>query len=106
MRRAAAWDENMGEEHALDRLRKAMGLSGLVARYRVWLAIGSWVGEQGEGTLGVWRPLGVGILYIGSRIGGPGNSEVVLGGAGGGREAGDGRLVGGGGNTLSIARHW
>ena len=31
---------------------------------------------------------GVGILYIGSRIGGLGNSEVVLGGAGGGRGAG------------------
>ena len=44
--------------------------------------MGSWGGEQGGGTLVGWRPLGVGMWYVRSGIGGPGNSELVLGGAG------------------------
>ena len=100
MRRAAAWAESVGDEHALDRVCEATGLSCVEAWDRVRLAIGSWVGERGGGTLGGWRPLGVGIWYFGSGIGGLGNSELVLGGAGGGRGAGAGRLVGGGGDTL------
>ena len=82
MRRAAAWAESVGDERAMERVWEATGLSGVEARDRVRLEIDSWVGERGEGTLGGWRPLGVGIWYVGSRIGGPGNSEVVLGGAG------------------------
>ena len=68
------------------------------ARDRVRWATGSLVGERGRGTLGGWRPLGVGILYVGSRIGGPRNIEVVLGGAVGVR------TVGGGGDTLGYRR--
>ena len=91
---ATAWAESVGDEHALERVREATGLSGVEARDRVRLVIWSWVGERGRGTLGGWRPFGVGIWYVRSRIGGTGNSEVVLGGAGGGRGTG-GRPVGG-----------
>ena len=52
MRRAAAWDESVGDERALERVREAMGLSGVEARDQVRLAIGSWVGEKGGGSLG------------------------------------------------------
>ena len=38
-----------------------MGLSDVEARDRVRVATGSWGGEQGGGTLGGWRPLGVGM---------------------------------------------
>ena len=100
MRWAAVWDESVGDEHALERVREATGLSCVEARDRVRLAIGSWVGERGGGTLGGWRPLGVGIWYVGSGISSPGNIEAVLGGGGVGRGAGAGRLVGGGGDTL------
>ena len=100
MRRAAAWAESVVGGRALVRVREATGLSDVEARDQVRLAIGYWVGERGGGTLGSWRPLRVGIWYVGSGIGCPGNSEVVLGGAGGGRGAGAGRLMGGGGNTL------
>ena len=100
MHQAAAWADSVGDERALERVREAMGLSGVEAWDRVRLAIWSWVGKRGGGTLGGWRPLGVGIWYVGSGIGGPGNSEVVLGGAGVGRGAGAGRLVGDGSNTL------
>ena len=79
---------------------EATGLSGVEERDRVRLAIWSWVGEQGGGTPGGWRPLEVEIWYIGSGIGGLGNSEVVLGGAGVGCGVGAGWLVGGGGDNL------
>ena len=98
MRRAAAWADSVGDGRALERVREAKGLSDMEAWDRLRVAIGSWVG--GGGTLGGWRPLGVGMWYVRSGIGGPGNSEVVLGGVGGGRGAGAGRLVGGRGNTL------
>ena len=79
----------MNDKHALEWVSEAMGLSDGGARVEAWdrvrWAIWSWVGEQGRDTLGGWRPLGVGIWYVGSRIGGPVNMEVVLGGAGGGR---------------------
>ena len=61
MRRAAAWAETVNDIHALERVSEATGLSdggaGVEAWDRVRLAIGSWVGEQGRGTLGGWRPL-------------------------------------------------
>ena len=98
MRRAAAWTETVNDGHALERVRETTGLSDggaeVEARDRVRWATGSWVGERGGCTLGGWRPLRVGIWYVGSGIGGPGNSKVVLGGAGAGG------LVGGGGATL------
>ena len=60
-----AWAEIVNNEHALERVREATGLSDggarVEARDRVRWAIGSWAGEQGGGTLGGWRPLGVGI---------------------------------------------
>ena len=65
MRWAAAWAETANDEHALERVREATGLldggAGVAARDRVQWVTGSWVGEQGRGTLGGWRPLGVGI---------------------------------------------
>ena len=81
----------------MERVCEAMWLSVWGAEVEAWdrgrWATGPSVGDKGGGTLGVWRPLGVGILYVGSRIGGPGKMEVVLGGAVGGR------AVGGGGDT-------
>ena len=83
MRRAAAWAETENDGHAMDWVREATGLSEggaeVEARDRVRWATGSWAGERGGGTLCDWRSLGVGILYVGSGIGGPGNIEVVLG---------------------------
>ena len=102
MRWAAAWAESVVDDRALERVREAMGLSDVEARDRVQVAIGSCVG--GGGTLVGWRPLGVVIWYVRSSIGGTGNSEVLLCGAGGGRGAGAGRLVGGGGDTLGYWR--
>ena len=98
MRRAAAWAQSVGDERALEQVREVTGFSGVEALDWVRLAIGSWVGERGGGTLGGWGPLGVGIWDVRSRISGLGNSEVVLGGAGVGRGAGACRLVGGGGD--------
>ena len=95
-----AWAESVGDERALERVHEATELSGVEARDQVRVAIGSWLGERDGGTLGGWRPLGVGIWYVGSGISGLGKSEVVLGGAGVFCGAGAGRLVGGGGNTL------
>ena len=51
MRRAATWAESVGDEHALERVREATGLSSVEARDRVRLAIWSWVGDQVGGTL-------------------------------------------------------
>ena len=59
MRRAAAWDENVGDEHTLEQVREATGLYDVEAWDQVRVAMGSWGGEQGGGTLGGWRPLGV-----------------------------------------------
>ena len=98
MRQAVAWAESVVDFRALERVREATGLSDVEDQDRVWVAMGSWGGERGRGTLGGWRPLGAGMCYVGSGISGPGNSEVVLGGAGGGRGAG--WFVGGGGATL------
>ena len=65
MRRAAAWAETENDGHALEQVREATGLSEggaeVEVRDRVRWATGSWVGERGGGTLGGWRPLGVGI---------------------------------------------
>ena len=65
MRQAAAWDETKNVGHALERVREATGLSEggteVEARDRVRWATGLLVGEKGVGTLGGWRPLGVGI---------------------------------------------
>ena len=72
MRREAAWAESVVDCRALERVWEATGLSDVEARDRVRVAIGSWVG--GGGTLGGWRPLGVGMWYVGSGIGGLGNS--------------------------------
>ena len=94
MRQAAAWAEIVVDCRALERVREATGLSDVEALDRVRVAMGSWGGERGRGTLGGWRPLGVGMWYVGSGIGGPGNCVVVLGGTGGGRVAWAGGLVG------------
>ena len=63
MRRAAAWAETVNDEHALHRVREVTGLydggARLEARDRVRWVTGS--GERDGGTLGGWRPLGVGI---------------------------------------------
>ena len=72
MRRAAAWADSVVDCRAQERVREATGLSDVEARDRVRVAIGSWVGEQGGDILGGWRPLGVGMWYVGSWIGGPG----------------------------------
>ena len=90
----AAWSESVDDCRALEQAQKATGLSDVEDLDRVRVAIGYWGGERGRSTLGGWCPLGVGMWYIGSGIGGPGNSKVVLGGAGAGW------LVGGGGATL------
>ena len=79
-------------------------MSDVKARDRVRVAMGSWGGERGGGTLGGWRPLGVGMWYVGSGIGSPGNSEVVLGGERGDHGAGAGGLVEGGDATLGDRR--
>ena len=100
MRRAAAWSESVVDCRALERVREATGLSYVESWDQVWGEMGSWGGERGGGTLGGWRPLGVVMWYVGSGIGGPWNSEVVLGGVGGGRGEGGSWLVGGGGVTL------
>ena len=90
MCRAAAWDESVVYCRALEQVREATGLSDVESRDRVRVAIGSWGGERGRGNLGSWRSLGVGMWYVGSRIGGLGNREVVLGGSGGVHGAGAG----------------
>ena len=82
MRRTATWSESVVDCRALERVREETCFPDGEARDRVWVEIGSWVGERGGGTLGGWRPLGVGMRYVESGIGGPGNSEVVLGGEG------------------------
>ena len=102
MRRAAAWAESVMDCRALERVREATGLSDVETRERMWVTIGSWGGEQGGVTLGGQRLLGVGMWQVGSGIGGPGKSEVVLGGARGGRGAVG--LGGGGGATLGDRR--
>ena len=65
MRRTGAWAETEDDKHALERVREATGLSDggveVEARDCLRWATGSWVGERGGGTLGGWRPLGVGI---------------------------------------------
>ena len=61
MRRAAAWAESVVDCRALERVWEATGLSDVEAWYRVRVAMGSWGGERGGGTLGCWRPLGVGM---------------------------------------------
>ena len=45
MRQATAWAESVGDEHALERVSEATGLSFVEAPDQVRLAIGSWVGE-------------------------------------------------------------
>ena len=65
MRRVAAWAETENVGHALEQVHEAKGLleggAEVEARDHVWWATGSLVGERGGGTLGGWRPLGVGI---------------------------------------------
>ena len=61
MRQAAAWDESVVDCRALEQVREATGLSGVEAKDRVQVVMGSWGGERGGGTLGGWRPLGVGM---------------------------------------------
>ena len=61
MRRAGAWAESVVDCRALERVREATGLSDVEARDRVQVAMGSWGGERGGGTLGGWCPLGVGM---------------------------------------------
>ena len=65
MQRSAEWSEIENVGHALDQVREATGLSDggaeVDARDSVRWSTGSWVGEQGGGTLGGWIPLGVGI---------------------------------------------
>ena len=90
MHQAAAWAESVVDCRALERVWEATGLYDVEALYRVRVAMESWGGERGGVTLGGWCPLGVGMWYVGSGIGGPGNSVVVLSGAGGGRGAGAG----------------
>ena len=61
MRREAAWAESVVDCCALERVQEAAGLSDVEARDWVRVAMGSWGGERGGGTLGGWRPLGVGM---------------------------------------------
>ena len=65
VQRAVAWAESDNDVHTLERVREATGLSEggaeVEARDRLRWATGSWAGARGGGTLGVWRPLGVGI---------------------------------------------
>ena len=65
MFREAARVETENAGHTLERVREATGLpeggAEVEARDRVRWATGSSVGERGGGTLGGWRPLGVGI---------------------------------------------
>ena len=65
MLRSAAQAETENAGHALDRVREATGLpeggAEVEARDCVRWATGSLVGARGGGTLGGWRPLGVGI---------------------------------------------
>ena len=60
VRQAAAWAESAVDCGVLERVREATGLSDVEARDRVQVAMGSWGGEQGGGTLGGLRPLGGG----------------------------------------------
>ena len=53
MRRAASWSESVVDCRALERVQEATGLSDVEAQDRVRVAMGSWGGEQGGGTLGV-----------------------------------------------------
>ena len=61
MRWAAAWADSVVDCHALEQVREATGLSDVEAQDRMRVAMGSWGGERGGGTLGGWRPLGVGM---------------------------------------------
>ena len=61
MLQAAAWAESVVDCRALERVREATGLSAVESRDRVRVAMGSGGGEQSGGTLGGWRPLGVGM---------------------------------------------
>ena len=61
MRRAVAWAESVVDCRALERVWEARGLSYVEAQDRVRVETGSWGGERGGGTLGGWRPLGVGM---------------------------------------------
>ena len=65
MCRAAARAETENAGHTLQQVREATGLpeggAEVEARDHVWWVTGSLVGARGGGTLGGWRPLGVGI---------------------------------------------
>ena len=61
MHRAAACAESVVDCRALERVREATGSSDVESRDRVWVAMGSGGGERSGGTLGGWRPLGVGM---------------------------------------------
>ena len=61
MRRAAACAESVVDYRALERVREATGLSAVDSRDRVRVAMSSGGGERSGGTLGGWRPLGVGM---------------------------------------------
>ena len=65
VRRAAARSETKNTGHALEWVREATRLpeggAKVQAQDRVQWATGMSVGARGKGTLGGWRPLGVGI---------------------------------------------
>ena len=61
MCQVAACVESVVDCRALERVREATGLSDVESRDRVQVATGSGGGEQSGGTLGGWRPLGVGM---------------------------------------------
>ena len=68
MRQEAAWAESVVGFRALEQVREATGLSDVDARDRLRVAMGSWGGDLGGGTLGGWCPLGVGMWYVGIGI--------------------------------------
>ena len=61
VRRAAAWFESVVYCRALERVREATGASVVNSRDRVRVATVSGGGARSGGTLGDWRPLGVGM---------------------------------------------
>ena len=61
MRRAAACAESVVDFRVLEQAREATGSSAVESQDWVRVAMGSWGGERGGGTLGGWRPLGVGM---------------------------------------------
>ena len=58
---SAAWSESVVDCRALERVREETGASVVKYRDRVQVATGSGGGVQSGGTLGDWRPFGVGM---------------------------------------------